>query len=53
MAAPANAAPAQMAATPVTKSAGYEKWEKKAGKTTAMYNPRVAYGPLLFISGAA
>jgi enamine deaminase RidA (YjgF/YER057c/UK114 family) len=52
-AAPAKDAGAPMAATPPTKTAGYEKWAKKAGKTTNMYNPRVAYGPLLFISGAA
>jgi 2-iminobutanoate/2-iminopropanoate deaminase len=48
----AKAAP-QTAATPPTKTAGYERWEKKAGKTANLYNPRVAYGPLLFISGAA
>jgi enamine deaminase RidA (YjgF/YER057c/UK114 family) len=51
-----TSAPAKDAAaalTPPTKSAGFERWEKKAGKTANMYNPRVAYGPLLFISGLA
>jgi 2-iminobutanoate/2-iminopropanoate deaminase len=52
-AAPAKDAGAPMAPTPPTKTAGYEKWAKKAAKTTNMYNPRVGYGPLLFISGLA
>jgi enamine deaminase RidA (YjgF/YER057c/UK114 family) len=56
--APAKAgAPAKDAAssapTPATKTAGFERWQKKAGKTPNMYNPRVGYGPLLFVSGAA
>jgi enamine deaminase RidA (YjgF/YER057c/UK114 family) len=53
--APAKSSAAKDAGTqataPATKSSGYEKWEKKAGKTTNLFNPRVAYGPLLFVSG--
>lgn len=42
---------AAMAKTPATTTAGYAQWTKKAGVTTDPYNARVAYGPLLFVSG--
>ncbi len=42
---------AAMARTPPTTTAGYGQWTKKAGVTTDPYNARVAYGPLLFVSG--
>src|SRR5690242_16453079 len=42
---------AAMARTPPTTTSGYAQWTKRAGVTADPYNARVAYGPLLFISG--
>jgi enamine deaminase RidA (YjgF/YER057c/UK114 family) len=39
------------AVTPPTTTPGFEQWKKKANKATGLFNGRVAYGPLLFISG--
>ena len=47
-----KAVPAAAQLGPATTTAGYEKWEKRATKTTDLFNARVAYGPLLFIAGA-
>ena len=49
--APAKGGGAAAAQMPATKTAGMEKWEKKASKTTELFNSTVSYGPLLFISG--
>lgn len=48
--APAKAAPTP-AQTPPTATPGFDQWTKKANKVTGLFNGRVAYGPLLFISG--
>ena len=39
------------AKTPPTTTQGFQQWEKKANVSTGLFNSRVAYGPLLFISG--
>ena len=44
-----KAAPAP--ASPPTQTAGSEKWEKKAGVPTGLFNSTVSYGPLLFLAG--
>jgi enamine deaminase RidA (YjgF/YER057c/UK114 family) len=49
--APSKKAAAELAQTPPTTTAGFEQWSKKANQTTGLFNGRVAYGPLLFISG--
>ena len=49
--APAKKAAPTPAQTPPTTTPGFEEWSKKANVATGLFNSRVAYGPLLFISG--